>query len=110
MEVAARAQKWVDQALSRNIYLESRDIENMMGVYLNAWKKGLKTTYYLHMKPRHTAEQSTVRINKREALGRVGFGAIAEAGREVIVAGGEEGGAKVCPIDPAEREQCDSCQ
>jgi ribonucleoside-diphosphate reductase alpha chain len=28
----------------------------------------VKTTYYLHMKPRHTAEQSTVKVNKSEDL------------------------------------------
>ena len=66
IEVAARAQKWVDQAISRNMYLESRNIDAMCDVYTNAWKKGLKTTYYLHMKPRHQAEQSTVKVNKAE--------------------------------------------
>ncbi len=76
IEVAARAQKWVDQALSRNMYLESRDMEEMKGVYMTAWKKGLKTTYYLHMKPRHTAEQSTTTVNKGQLTGKRGFGAI----------------------------------
>ena len=78
IEVAARAQKWVDQALSRNMYLESRDMEEMKGIYMTAWKKGLKTTYYLHMKPRHTAEQSTT-INKSQMTGKRGFGAIKAA-------------------------------
>jgi ribonucleoside-diphosphate reductase alpha chain len=76
IEVAARAQKWVDQALSRNMYLESRDMEEMKGIYMTAWKKGLKTTYYLHMKPRHTAEQSTTTVNKSALTGKRGFGAI----------------------------------
>ena len=75
IEVAARAQKWVDQALSRNMYLETRDIDETMKIYQSAWEKGVKTTYYLHMKPRHTAEQSTVRVNKAEKLGKVGFAA-----------------------------------
>lgn len=39
-------------------------------------EKGVKTTYYLHMKPRHTAEQSTVRVNKGEALGKRGFAGV----------------------------------
>lgn len=77
VEVAARAQKWIDQALSRNMYLETRDIDETMKIYTTAWQKGVKTTYYLHMKPRHTAEQSTVRVNKAEVLGKRGFGAIA---------------------------------
>ncbi len=76
IEVAARAQKWVDQALSRNMYLETRDINQIIHIYSTAWKKGLKSTYYLHMKPQHTAEQSTVQVNKSEALGRKGFGAM----------------------------------
>ncbi|HSW99937.1 MAG TPA: ribonucleoside-diphosphate reductase subunit alpha [Patescibacteria group bacterium] len=76
IEVAARAQKWVDQAISRNMYLETRDIDDMVNIYSAAWKKGLKTTYYLHVKPRHTAEQSTVKVNKATNLGpkKTGFG------------------------------------
>ena len=68
LEVAARAQKWIDQAISRNMYLETRDVDEMIDIYTAAWKKGVKTTYYLHMKPRHTAEQSTVKVNKSEAI------------------------------------------
>ncbi len=77
IEVAARAQKWVDQAISRNMYLETRDIDEMMDIYSAAWKRGLKTTYYLHVKPRHSAEQSTVKVNKAESSGgprKAGFG------------------------------------
>ena len=68
LEVAARAQKWIDQAISRNMYLETRDIDDLMSIYAGAWKRGVKTTYYLHMKPRHTAEQSTVKVNKTEQI------------------------------------------
>lgn len=84
LEVAARAQKWIDQAISRNMYLETRDLGDMMAIYSAAWERGVKTTYYLHMKPRHTAEQSTVRVNKAETIeqgasvgARRGFGASA---------------------------------
>ncbi len=80
LDVAARAQKWIDQAISRNMYLETRDLGDMMDIYAGAWERGVKTTYYLHMKPRHTAEQSTVKVNKSETVGqgagapRRGFG------------------------------------
>ena len=79
IEVAARAQKWIDQAISRNMYLETRDIDEYVKIYSTAWKKGLKTTYYLHVKPRHQAEQSTVKVNKAESLSsggprKAGFG------------------------------------
>ena len=77
IEVAARAQKWVDQAISRNMYLETRDVDEYENIYMAAWKRGLKTTYYLHVKPRHTAEQSTVKVNKTESMAgprKAGFG------------------------------------
>jgi ribonucleoside-diphosphate reductase alpha chain len=80
IEVAARVQKWVDQAISRNMYLETRDIDEYEKIYMEAWKRGLKTTYYLHVKPRHQSEQTTVAANKadkikQESGGRkVGFG------------------------------------
>ena len=67
IEVAARAQKWVDQAISRNMYLETRDIDEYMKIYTEAWKRGLKTTYYLHVKPRHQSEQTTVSVEKTSA-------------------------------------------
>src|SRR5205085_499661 len=76
IEVAARAQKWMDQAISRNMYLETRDIDETMNIYMSAWEKGMKTTYYLHMKPRHSAEQSTVAVNKAQKMGRMGFGGL----------------------------------
>lgn len=82
LEVAGRAQKWIDQAISRNMYLETRDIDEMVDIYTSAWIRGVKTTYYLHMKPRHTAEQSTVKVNKAESIvggNKKGFGASAGA-------------------------------
>lgn len=67
IEVAARAQKWVDQAISRNMYLETRDIDEYVDIYSEAWRRGLKTTYYLHVKPRHQSEQTTVSVEKASA-------------------------------------------
>ena len=95
LEVAARAQKCIDQAISRNMYLETRDMDDLMSIYTGAWKRGVKTTYYLHMKPRHTAEQSTVKVNKSEQINssggsgapKKGFGAAAPASAEPVAAG-----------------------
>lgn len=79
IEVAARAQKWVDQAISRNMYLETRDINEYVKIYSEAWRRGLKTTYYLHVKPRHQSEQTTVKSDKSAKIRqqdsrKVGFG------------------------------------
>jgi hypothetical protein len=83
VKVASRAQKWIDQSMSRNMYLSSRDPEDNMEVYIDAWKRGLKTTYYLHMKPRHTAEQSSVKVNKAKSIvGKKGFGEVDDDSNE----------------------------
>jgi ribonucleoside-diphosphate reductase alpha chain len=122
LHLAARAQKWIDQAISRNIYLQSRDVGEMTQLYAAAWRMGVKTTYYLHMMPRHTAEQSTVKVNKAESstpaggTARRGFGAarmtVAEAPAVVPAEAQElevvDGAA--CPVDPQERLNCESCQ
>ena len=97
LEVAARAQKWIDQAISRNMYLETRDLGDMMDIYFAAWEKGVKTTYYLHMKPRHQAEQSTVKVNKSEDVGsgaRTGFGAATAAAPAATEAPAEPAGPR----------------
>jgi ribonucleoside-diphosphate reductase alpha chain len=93
LEVAARAQKWIDQAISRNMYLDTRDMDDLMSIYMGAWKRGVKTTYYLHMKPRHTAEQSTVKVNKAEQINaqgssapKKGFGATTGSSTPVVAA------------------------
>jgi len=85
IEVAARAQKWVDMGISRNMYLDIRDIDEIMNIYTTAWDKGLKTTYYLHMKPRHSAEQSTTVVNKAEALGKRGFAVLRDKQKPVEI-------------------------
>jgi ribonucleoside-diphosphate reductase alpha chain len=102
IEVAARAQKWIDQAISRNMYLETRDVGEMMDIYSSAWERGVKTTYYLHMKPRHTAEQSTVKVNKAEEISggtgaRKGFGFGGAAGAGASTATTEAEPATAAP-------------
>jgi ribonucleoside-diphosphate reductase alpha chain len=66
------------------MYLETRDIDETMKIYTTAWEKGVKTTYYLHMKPRHTAEQSTVAVNKAQQIGKIGFGALSSLQKEKV--------------------------
>ncbi|MGH2705651.1 MAG: ribonucleoside-diphosphate reductase subunit alpha [Actinomycetota bacterium] len=53
---AAVVQKWVDQGVSRNIYLTRRDPEALTAVYLGAWRAGLKSTYYAFTRPSMRAE------------------------------------------------------
>ncbi|QQL44692.1 ribonucleoside-diphosphate reductase subunit alpha [Sulfuriroseicoccus oceanibius] len=47
IDAAARRQKWIDQAQSVNLFIGSPDLKILSHMYRSAWRKGLKTTYYL---------------------------------------------------------------
>src|SRR6266550_3150614 len=53
---AAMLQKWVDQGVSRNVYLTTQEPASLAGVYLGAWHAGLKSTYYAFARPSMHAE------------------------------------------------------
>jgi len=47
IDAAARRQKWIDQSQSVNLFLARPDMKLLSHMYRAAWRKGLKTTYYL---------------------------------------------------------------
>ena len=47
VEAASRRQKWIDQAQSLNLYVATPSGKKLDEIYRLAWKRGLKTTYYL---------------------------------------------------------------
>ncbi len=60
IEAASRRQKWIDQAQSLNIYMAQPSGKKLHDVYMHAWLRGLKTTYYLRSLGASNAEKSTV--------------------------------------------------
>ncbi len=60
VEAAARRQKWIDQAQSLNIYMAGASGKKLDETYKLAWRRGLKTTYYLRTLGATSAEKSTV--------------------------------------------------
>ncbi|SFD69631.1 ribonucleoside-diphosphate reductase alpha chain [Actinopolyspora alba] len=61
IEAAARRQKWIDQAQSLNLYLARPSGRELDRQYRDAWRKGLKTTYYLRSSSASDVEKSTLR-------------------------------------------------
>jgi ribonucleoside-diphosphate reductase alpha chain len=64
IECAARRQKWIDQGQSLNLYLAEPSGRKLHDMYLLAWSKGLKTTYYLRTLAATQVEKSTVDVNR----------------------------------------------
>lgn len=65
VECASRRQKWIDMGQSLNLYIAEPSGKKLHQMYFNAWKKGLKTTYYLRCLGATQIEKSTTDINKR---------------------------------------------
>jgi ribonucleoside-diphosphate reductase alpha chain len=64
IEAASRRQKWIDQGQSLNLYQAKPSGKKISDMYMYAWEKGLKTTYYLRSMGATRIEKSTLNINK----------------------------------------------
>jgi ribonucleoside-diphosphate reductase alpha chain len=62
---AARRQKWIDMGQSLNLYVAEASGRKLSELYTEAWKSGLKTTYYLRSRGATQNEKSTIDINRR---------------------------------------------
>ena len=60
IDAAAERQKWIDMGQSLNLYNKHDSLKHMNDIYMYAWEKGLKTTYYLRGKAATRVEKSTV--------------------------------------------------
>lgn len=52
-------QKWIDQAISFNLYNKTTSLKYLNDIYIACWKSGLKTTYYLRNRAASKVEKST---------------------------------------------------
>ncbi|MEG3193880.1 ribonucleoside-diphosphate reductase subunit alpha, partial [Lysobacter sp. D1-1-M9] len=51
IDMAADRGAFIDQSQSLNLFIENPNIGQLSSMYMYAWKKGLKTTYYLRSRP-----------------------------------------------------------
>mgnify|MGYP000515554791 CR=1 FL=1 len=49
--MAADRGAFIDQSQSLNLFIESPTIGKLSSMYMYAWQKGVKTTYYLRSRP-----------------------------------------------------------
>ena len=52
-------QKWIDQAVSFNLYNKGTSLKYLNDIYMACWEHGLKTTYYLRNRAASKIEKST---------------------------------------------------
>jgi ribonucleoside-diphosphate reductase alpha chain len=103
VEAAARRQKWIDQAQSLNLYIANPSGRTLDALYRLAWRRGLKTTYYLRATGATHVEKSTLKgtDGKLNAVAALPHAAAPERIRVPEIA------PAACSIeDPA----CEACQ
>jgi ribonucleoside-diphosphate reductase alpha chain len=91
IDMAAARSPYIDQAQSLNLFMETPTIGKLSSMYLYAWQKGIKTTYYLRSRP-------ATRITQTAAVG----------GGAATAAPVSDSQAVACSLENP--ESCESCQ
>ena len=118
IDAAARRQKWIDQSQSVNLFLSEPDIKTLSHMYRDAWRKGLKTTYYLRTLGASNIEKATVSVKRSRAgqshLTAPGQAAVAEAEVAATVPPKKEytdEEVKACSLEAMMNgDECEACQ
>ena len=61
IDMAAERGAFIDQSQSLNLFMANPNIGQLSSMYMYAWKRGLKTTYYLRSRPATQIAKTTVR-------------------------------------------------
>jgi len=104
IEAAARRQKWIDQSQSVNLFLATPELKTLSHMYRAAWRKGLKTTYYLRTLQASNIEKATTNVKKEVRI---------SAGVEPTEPTKEytEAEKQQCSLDALMNgEECEACQ
>ncbi|RYE94952.1 MAG: ribonucleoside-diphosphate reductase subunit alpha [Myxococcales bacterium] len=115
IDMAAERGPFIDQSQSLNLFLESPNIGQLSSMYMHAWKRGLKTTYYLRSRPATRIAKATVDATPRPgavaaAPAPGGFDAApARASAAAAKLDAEaEASALACSLENP--ESCEACQ
>lgn len=115
IECGSKRQKWIDMGQSLNLYIAEPSGKKLHEMYMLAWRKGLKTTYYLRSLGATQIEKSTTDVNRRGLQPR--WMKNKSASSDIQVDRGEAAASprdaaaplevpKVCGLDG----DCESCQ
>jgi ribonucleoside-diphosphate reductase alpha chain len=98
IDMAAARNAYIDQSQSLNLFAESPNIGKLSSMYMYAWKRGLKTTYYLRSRPATRIAKTTVQSTSTHA-GAAASNAIPSISAKAAVA---------CSLENP--ESCEACQ
>ncbi|MEQ1917997.1 MAG: ribonucleoside-diphosphate reductase subunit alpha [Elusimicrobiota bacterium] len=97
IDMAADRGAFIDQSQSLNLFMESPNIGKLSSMYMYAWKKGLKTSYYLRSRPATKIAKTTIAATAAN---------VAPAITETLTADAVK--AVACSLENP--ESCEACQ
>jgi ribonucleoside-diphosphate reductase alpha chain len=68
IDLAAARGPYIDQSQSLNLFMANPNIGALSSMYMYAWKRGLKTTYYLRSRPATSIAKTTVTAPVADAV------------------------------------------
>jgi ribonucleoside-diphosphate reductase alpha chain len=112
IDLAAARGPFIDQSQSLNLFVENPEIGKVSSMYMYAWKKGIKTTYYLRSRPATQIAKTTVSSSRKPKVNTIKNSEIAQAQPEPRVEKEEEltqkAAALACSLENP--ESCEACQ
>lgn len=96
IDLAAGRGPYIDQSQSLNLFMESPTIGKLSSMYVYAWEKGIKTTYYLRSRPATKIAKISASSSSSEP--------VIEAPKKVVT----DQEALACSLENP--EYCESCQ
>lgn len=103
IDMAADRGAFIDQSQSLNLFQESPTIGKLSSMYMYAWKKGVKTTYYLRSRPATSIAKTTVKKSNTAAVEMMESSQIQEPKKTY-----SDAEAIACSLENP--EACEACQ
>jgi ribonucleoside-diphosphate reductase alpha chain len=112
IDMAADRGAFIDQSQSLNLFIENPNIGQLSSMYFYAWKKGLKTTYYLRSRPATRIAKTTVDVPAPSLPPREGdphaVHGYTPVPPAVAAAPSDDAAAVACSLENP--ESCEACQ
>jgi ribonucleoside-diphosphate reductase alpha chain len=106
IDMAADRGAYIDQSQSLNLFAESPNIGRLSSMYMYAWKKGIKTTYYLRSRPATKIAKTTVATPNRVIGSQPSEQALEPTAAQPATY--DSSRAVACSLDNP--ESCEACQ
>lgn len=105
IEMGADRGAFIDQSQSLNLFMESPTIGKLSSMYMYAWKRGIKTTYYLRSRPATSIAKTTVKRSNASETPATAEPATAVASSAKVYSDSE---VIACSLENP--EACEACQ